>query len=283
MKSPKLLLLALLLLSAMYFYSCGADTIINQIVSNDVAAKDRLDAATTQAKNKYGVNTQLVLIFGKNVKSNGKTDISALSAITNPDSIGAWLYIYRVPGDTASASLRVYTPDPTPGTSDCIELTQFFSVNTIINLIQDSAAKSIVSSTLNLLENSNIGITTSTSVLINSDAALNLANSTSPVIKFNSSYIPSASTQNGSTFFSSGTNQSRNMFLIPAAGALHLPTYITNLIGFPNDLWVVNFRKTDSSNQLQTMTLGTVVTSGATMAVPAIVTSPVINLSSSAQ
>ena len=73
--------------SAIMFCSCGENTITN-IVSNEITAKDRLESAITQAKTDYGDSTRLVLIFGKNVNSNGRTEISAITTLTNPDSIG---------------------------------------------------------------------------------------------------------------------------------------------------------------------------------------------------
>src|SRR3970040_2385292 len=87
---------------SIFMFFCGVDeNTITQIFSNEVTAKQRLDSANSQAKRKYGTNTRLILIMGKNVKTNGKTDISTVSAITNPDSIGAWLYVFRVPSDTS--------------------------------------------------------------------------------------------------------------------------------------------------------------------------------------
>jgi hypothetical protein len=278
-KVLKFIVLSAILVSTAFLYtSCGSDNPITQIFSNEVSAKQRLDAANSQAAATYGVNAKLVMIFGKNVKSNGKTDISTFTAITSPDSIGTWLYIYRVPGDTAN--LRVYTPNPIPGTSNCIELTSFFNINEIINLIQDTSARTIVSGALTLLTTSNINITTATGSLIDSDVSLGLANTTNPIIKFDASYNLSASTDNGNAFFSSGTNESTNMFLIPAAGTLDLPTIITELTGFPPDLWIVNYKKTNTSNVPENLILGTVVQSSQIMGIPSLtLTSKVINLS----
>jgi hypothetical protein len=278
MKRYLILALCMLFVTGMVieFSSCGTENVITQIFVNEVAAKDRLDSANAQAKAKYGSQAQLVLIYGKNVKTNGKTDISALSAITSLDSIGAWLYVYRVPTD---ASLRVYTPNPIPGANDCIELTSFFDVNAILTLIPDTSARNIISGALNLVITSNVGITTQTSALINSDSALSLANTQNPVIKFNSSFIPSASTLNGNAFFNAGTSKTINVFLIPAAGTLHLPDFIQNLVGFPLDLWVVNYKKIDSGTQ-QNLILGTVVESNQIMGISALgLSSKVINLS----
>lgn len=267
-----------LLILSVIFNSCSDNNPITQIFSNDVAAKDRLDSANAQAIRKYGPNTKLVLIFGKNVKSNGKTDISTISLITSPDSIGAWMYIYRSPID--STSLKIYTPDPVPGASDCWELTSVFNTNIILNLITDTSARNIVGGALSLLNNSGINITTPTNVLINSDASLSLTNSTNPIIRFDSSFHPGSSSENGNAFFSDGTNQTRNMFLVPAAGTLNLPAYIQNLTGFPNDLWIVNYKKTDSQNRTQNLILGTVVLSNQTMSIPLLnLSSKVINLS----
>lgn len=266
--------------AAFEFSSCGTD-VVTQIFVNEVAAKDRLDMANSQAKAKYGNSTKLALIMGRNVKSNGKTDISALSAITSLDSIGAWLYVYRVPADT---SLRVFTPNPVPGATDCIELTSFFDINTLLTLIPDTSARNIISGALNLVATTNIGISTPTASLINSDEALNLANNTNPVIKFDSSFIPSSSSMNGNAFFSTGTNKTINVFLIPAAGTLHLPEFIRYLTGFPDDLWIVNYKKLDNGGTSQNLILGTVVQSGQIMGFSSFsLQSKVINLSKFAQ
>jgi hypothetical protein len=176
--------------------------------------------------------------------------------------------------------LKIYTPNPLPTASDCIELTAFFNTNTLLNLIQDTSAKNIVAGALALLTTSNINITTSASALIDSDVSLNYANTTNPVIKFDSSYIPDTSSLNGNTFFTTGSNKSINMFLIPAAGTLNLPQFITNLTGFPADMWIVNYKKLNSSNQTENLILGTVVESSQQMGIPLIgITSKVINLS----
>jgi hypothetical protein len=255
--------------------SCGTDNIITQIFSNEVTAKQRLDSANAQAVRKYGANTKLVLIMGRNVKTNGTTDISTLSAVTSPDSIGAWLYIYRVTSDT---SLRVYTPNPIPGANDCIELTALFDYNTLLSLIPDTSARNIISGALNLITQANVNITTQASALIDSDVSLGLANSTSPVIKFNSNYVPDTSYLNGNVFFNTGTSKTINVFLIPAAGTLHLPDYIQNLFGFPADLWIVNYKKTDGGEK--NLILGTVVESNQQMGISSLgLTTKVINLS----
>ncbi len=150
----------------------------------------------------------------------------------------------------------------------------------MLGLIQDTSAKNIISGALNLIITTDLFIATSTPSLLNSDASLNLSYSTSPVIRFDSSFIPASSTLNGSVFFASGTNQKRNMVLMPAAGTLNLPSYITNLTGFPADLWIVQYTKTNASLQTENLILGTVVQSGQMMGVPNIsVQSPVINLS----
>jgi len=273
-----LLILPVIMITAYLFSSCGVSDVVTQIFSNEVAAKDRLDSANAQANRTYGANAKLVLIFGKNVKSNGKTEMSALSAITSLDSIGSWLYVYRT--GTSSNSFKVYTPNPLPGSSSNIELTSIIDFNTILSLIADTSAKNIVSSALGLIANTDLGITTTTVSLVNSDVALGYANTTNPIIKFNSNYTPSASSLNGNSFFSTGTNQTTNMFLIPAAGALHLPDYIQNLVGFPSDLWIVNYKKTDSANLTENLILGTVVQSSQVMGIPNIsLTSKVINIS----
>ena len=268
----------IVILFTLQFSGCG-DTVttITNIISNEISAKERLESAITQAKTDYGDSTKLILIFGKNVNSKGKTEISAITILTNPDSVGMWLYIFRAPGDT---SLKVYTPNPAPTASNCIELTAFFNTGTLLNLIQDTSAKNIVGGALALLTNSGINITTSTSLLIDSDVSLNYANTTSPIIKFDSSFIPAASSLNGNAFFNDGSNKTINMFLIPAAGTLNLPQFITNLTGFPADLWVVNYKKLNSSSQTENLILGTVVESSQQMGIPIIgITSKVINLS----
>src|SRR4030095_7007663 len=263
--------------STIWLSSCGTEEIINSITNNEVAAKDRLDSANAQAKRKYGDSTKLVLIFGKNVKSNGKTDISAVTFLSNPDSIGAWLYVFRAPSDS---SLRVYTPNPLPTATDCIELTALFSTNTMLSLIQDTSARNIVAGALGIITSTNIGITTTGSVLVNSDVLLVYVNASNPVIKFNENYVPDTSSLNGNVFFSSGTNKTINMFLIPAAGTLNLPQFITELTGFPNDLWIVNYKKTNSLNQTENLILGTVVESNQVMGIPSLgITSKAINIS----
>jgi hypothetical protein len=240
-----------------------------------------MSSAVNQAKTTYGDSTNLVLIYGKSVKSNGKTDITIISGITNPDSIGAWLYVFKSPNDN---SLRVYTPNPTPGTTDCIELTALFNINSMIGLIQDTSARNIISGALGFIISSNITITTNQSNLIDSDASLNLANNSNPVIRFNTNFTPDTSSLNGSAFFSTGTNRTINMILIPAAGTLDLPQYVQNLTGFPDDLWIVQYNKVNSLSQSENLILGTVVESGQMMSIPPLgLTSPVINISKYAQ
>ncbi|MBN8585006.1 MAG: hypothetical protein J0M37_07900 [Ignavibacteria bacterium] len=274
-----LFLITVITVISFQFSGCSSDdinTIINNATTTEVTAKERLDSAYAQAIRNHGANTKLVLIMGKNVKANGKTELSLLQAATNPDSIGAWLYIFRAPGDT---SLRIYTPNPLPTATDCIELTALFNTNQLIGLIQDTSARNMVSGALDLIISTNIFIATSTSTLLNSDASINLAASTNPIIKFDESFIPDTSSLNGNVFFSTGTNQTRNMILMPAAGTLNLPAYITNLTGFPADLWIVQYKKTNSLNQSENLILGTVVQSGQMMGVPIGIQSPVINLS----
>ena len=280
----KRLILPLFLITAItimsfQFSACSSDdinTIINNATTTEVTAKERLDSAYAQAIRNHGANTKLILIMGKNVKANGKTELSLLQAATNPDSIGAWLYVFRAPGDT---SLRIYTPNPLPTATDCIELTALFNTNQLIGLIQDTSARNMISGALDLIISSNIFIATSTSTLLNSDASINLAATTNPIIKFDESFIPDTSSLNGNAFFSTGSNQTRNMILMPAAGTLNLPVYITNLTGFPADLWIVQYKKTNSLNQSESLILGTVVQSGQIMGVPIGIQSPVINLS----
>jgi len=253
MPTKKIILASLLtcsIIGLFIFSSCSSNNNpITQIFSNELTAKQRLDSANAEATRQYGSHTKLVLIFGKNVKSDGKTDISTLTAITSPDSIGAWLYIYR---DTTN-NLRVYTPDPVPGASDCIELTALFNVNTIISLIQDTSAKNIISGVMNVITTSNVSITTPVDSLIDSDASLNLANTTNPVLKLDENNVPSLDSLNGSVFFSSGSNQTINMFL--------MPSFSVPLLGLPPDLWVVNYKKTDTNNNSQNLVLATVVES----------------------
>lgn len=266
------------LLLIIVFSSCNNEitNVINTITTTEVTAKDRLDSANAQATRKYGVSTMLVMIFGRNVNDNGKTVLSPITAVSNPDTIGAWLYIYRVPSDT---SLRVYTPNPLPTANDCIELTAFFNTNQLIGLIQDTSARNIVSGALNIITSANVGITTPASSLVNSDVSLGYANSSNPLIKFNSSFIPDTSSLNGNVFFSTGSNKSRNMVLIPAAGTLNLPAYISNLTGFPADLWIVQYKKTNAASQQENLILGTVVVSTQLMGVPIGIQSRAINLS----
>jgi hypothetical protein len=262
---------------AIFFASCGSEEIINNIVSNEVTAKERLNSAIADAHSSYGDTTNLVLIFGKNVQPNGTTELSALTAITNPDSIGAWLYIFKSPTDT---TLRVYTPNPLPTSNGCIELTAFFNINSLLGLIQDTSARNIVSGALDIILTSNITISTQTGNLVDSDVSMGYANNTNPIIKFNANYVPDTSSLNGNTFMATGTNQSRNMFLIPAAGTLYLPNFITQLTDFPNDLWIVNYKKTNASMQTENLILGTVVESNQNMSIPLLgLYSKVINIS----
>ena len=268
-----------LLLTATMFSACSNNVITN-LISNPVTAKDRLDSANTQSSRKYP-GSNLVMIFGKNVTATGPnagtTDISALSVLSDPNNIGAWIYVYKVPG---TANFAVYTPNPTPGATDCIELTSLFSTSTVLGLIRDTSAANIVGSAIQLFTNSNINITTSNSVLLNSEVALELAKSSDPVIKFNSSFTPSPSNVNGNAFLSTGSNSTVNMFLIPAAGALHLPDYISNLAGFPPDIWIVNFSKTNTAGASETLTMGTVSQQAQVMGITGLtLTSKAINLS----
>jgi hypothetical protein len=71
------------------------------------------------------------------------------------------------------------------------------------------------------------------------------------------------------------------MFLIPALGTLNIPAYINNLFGFPQDLWVTNFKKLDSVSVTQNLIIGTVVRSDQSMNIPAPlnITSKAINIS----
>lgn len=264
-------------------YSCSDTTtnIINDLVSNKITAKERLDSAYAQAQRKYSPSTELVMIFGKNVlfegTDKGKTDITLTSGITDPNNIGAWLYIFKKPGTT---DLAVYTPNPIPGTRDCIELTTLFNTNTILALIADTSAKNIVSGALSLITNSNFKISTKKDSLLNSDAAYDYSFSYNPVIKFDASFLPSSSTFNGNAFFSqSGTNKTVNMFLIPGLGTLNLPAYISSLTGFPQDLWIVNY-KLESGGSVKNFIAGTVVKSDQNMGISVLgILSKVINIS----
>jgi len=269
----------ILFATVIFFSSCSDDitNIIKTVTSNEVTAKDRLDSAIAQAKRNYGDSTALVLILGKNVKSNGKTELSVISAITDPDSIGAWMYIFRAPGDT---SLRIYTPNPLPTAHDCIELTALFNTNMMLSLIQDTSARNIVAGALQIITTTNVKVTTPIPNLVNSDVTLGYANTTNPIIKFNSNYIPDTSSLNGNAFFATGTNQTRNMMLIPTTGTLNLPAFITGLTGFPPDMWIVNYKKINSLSQTENLILGTVVESNQNMTIPLIgLTSKVINIS----
>ena len=163
--------------------------------------------------------------------------------------------------------MAIYTPNPLPGARDCIELTSFFSTNTIISLIADTSARNIVSGALSMITQSNFKISTNRTNLVNSDVAFGYSYSSNPIIKFNSSWIPSASTYNGSAFLGqTGTDKTVNMFLIPGLGTLNLPAYITSLTGFPQDLWIVNY-KLNSGSTPQNFIAGTVVESNQNMGI----------------
>ncbi len=286
-KMKNTILIILVLFTITLLSGCdNATNVIHDIISNKVSAKDRLDSANAQASRKYGVNSKLVLVLGQNViysgTDMGKTDISIISGISDPNSLGAWIYVYKKSG---TDSLAVFTPDPTPGARNCIELTKIFNINTLISLIPDTSAKNIVSGAISLINNSNFNITTQSSALLDSYDALTLGNTSSPVIKFNSSFVPSASYVNGNSFFSAdtiGTTRTVNMFLIPALGTLNLPNYITTLLGFPPDLWVVNYKKSAGS-LTSNLIVGTTVQSSQIMQIPLLsLTSKAINISSNA-
>jgi len=274
------LILSFVLTLSMQLSSCNTADVIQDILYNRVTAKDRLDSSKAQAERKYGPSAQLVLILGQNViydgNDKGRTDISIVQAISDPNNLGAWIYVYKKPG---TDTLAVYTPDPTPGSRNCIELTKIFSINTILGLIADTSARNIVSGAISLINNSSFKIVTSSNALVDSDSSINYANASNPVIKFNSSFVPSASTLNGNSFFSgTSSNKTVNMFLIPAAGTLNLPNFITGLLGFPNDLWVVNYKKTVNS-ATENLIMGTVVEKNMFMSIPFLITSKAINLS----
>jgi hypothetical protein len=270
------------ILFAFFLSSCNnAVDVINDIVYNKVTVKDRLDSAKAQANRKYGPSSQLVLVLGQNViydgTDKGRTDISIITSVSDPNLLGAWIYVFKKPG---TDTLAVYTPDPTPGARNCIELTKYFNMSTILSLIADTSARNIVSGAISLINNSSFKIVTSTSALMDSDSSLYYANNSNPVIKFNSSFTPSSSTLNGTGFFTGTyTNKTVNMFLIPAAGTLNLPNFITSLLGFPNDLWVVNYKKT-AGMTTENLILGTVVEGSQTMGISLLgLTSKAINLS----
>ncbi len=282
MKIKSIIAVIALVIISVSLYSCSDNAVntINDIVSNKVTAKDRLDSAYAQAQRKYSPSTQLVLLFGKNVLYDGtdagKTDISITTGISDPNNLGAWLYIFKKPG---TDTLAVYTPNPVPGARDCIELTALFSTNTIINLIADTSARNIVSGALSMITNSSFHISTNRTNLVNSDVAYGYSYSSNPIIKFNSTWIPSASTNNGSTFFGqTGTDKTVNMFLVPGLGTLNLPAYISNLTGFPQDLWVINYKQT-SGGVTQSFIAGTVVESTQMMGITGLLTSRAINIS----
>ena len=281
-----LLIVASFLITLNIISCSNTSNIISDIISNNVTAKDRLDSAYAQVTRKYGSNAELVLILGRNVlfegTDMGKTDISIITALSDPNTLGAWMYIFKKPN---TDTLAVYTPDPIPGERDCIELTSFFNINTILDLIADTSAANIISGAIQLVNNSNFNITTSTANLIDSDVSLNYANTTNPVIKFNSSFIPDSSSTNGDRFFSVDTTNSVktvNMFLLPGLGTLNLPQYITSLVGFPADVWVVNYKKSFPNNDVHNLILGSVVEPNQLMGInfpPLSFQSRVINLS----
>ena len=272
-----ILVLGLISLS---LWSCNSENVITQIFSNEITAKDRLDSANAQSKRDYGDTTDMVMIYGRNVTVEGKTDLTALTILTsgNLDSIGTWVYVYK---SGSTSSFRLYAPDPIPGQTDCVNLTQFFNPLDLLSLISDTSAANIIRGALDLIISSNIKITTPPGLLIDSDQALQLANTESQIIKFNSSFTPSISSTNGNIFFQTGTNKKINVFLIPAAGTLNLPVYITQLVSFPADLWIVNYTKTNTSGQTENMVLATVVQSNQSMGLTSIpgFSSRVINLS----
>jgi hypothetical protein len=279
----KIFIPVLMLLVSLSFYSCSdtATNVINDIISNKVTAKDRLDSAFAQAQRKYSPSVKLVMVFGKNVLFDGadvgKTDITGLTILSDPNNIGAWLYIFKKPG---TDTLAVYTPNPTPGARDCIELTSLFNLNTILGLIADTSARNIISGTLAKINETNFFISTSSSEIVNSDVAYGYSYSSNPVIKFNASYIPTQSTNNGQSFFTTGTSKTVNMFLIPALGTLNLPAYISGLLNFPSDLWVVNYKRTNNST-VENYISATVTKSSQNMSIiiPPAFTSKAINLS----
>jgi hypothetical protein len=167
MKLISKLFLLVLITASLYSCNNNAVNVINDIIANKITAKDRLDSANAQAQRKYSPSTQLVMIFGKNVLYDGtdagKTDISITTGLSDPNTLGAWLYIFKKPG---TDTLAVYTPNPLPGARDCIELTSLFSTGTIINLIADTSARNIVSGSLSLITSSNFHISTSRATVL---------------------------------------------------------------------------------------------------------------------
>lgn len=279
-KSKFLSILILLSGFVIFWQGCSSDSILTQIFSNDITALERLDSANAQAKREYGDSTDLVMIYGRNVNTDGKAEMSAIDILINGnlDSVGTWVYAFK---SGSNSSFRLYSPDPVPGQTDCINLTQFFNPLDLLDLIADTSAANIIEGALELVINSNLKITTPPNELIDSDAAVNLANTESQIIKFNSNFDPTISTTNGNLFFQTGTNKKVNVFLIPAAGTLNLPNFIQELFGFPDDLWIVNYTKTNTQGNTENMILATVVTSNQTMGLSSIsgFNSRVINLS----
>lgn len=278
--------LAVCILSMIQLTSCDKSNpidIVQDIVYNKVTAKDRIDSAYAQATRKYGNNTKLVLILGRNViysgTDAGRTDISITTAASDPNSLGAWIYVFKKPN---TDTLAVYTPDPTPGERDCIELTSIFNINTLLSLIPDTSARNIIQGTIQLVNSIGFEITTPTASLINSDAAFNLSYSTNPIIKFDNLFATAISTTNGDKFFNqdiTNATKSVNMFLIPGLGTLNLPNFVQNLTGFPPDLWVVNYKKLYTDNTEKNLILGTVVQNSQIMNILTLISSKVINLS----
>ena len=65
-----------LLLSVLMITGCDDSGIVTPVITTtEVSAKERLDSANSQSTAAYGAGTRLVLIFGKTVKANGKTDL----------------------------------------------------------------------------------------------------------------------------------------------------------------------------------------------------------------
>jgi hypothetical protein len=267
-----IIILPILFLSTFLFSSCDDSGILNPAVPTHIGATDRLPATNSQVAAEYGANTKLVMIFGRNVNSDGTTDVSKLTLpTTSLDSIGAWIYVYRP--DSLTPVFKLFTPNPDSTQSNCIELTSAFTINSFVGLITDTSARSRISNSLLTTVTLNIGITTPTAALLNSTTSIYLSDTVNPLIKFDSVYHTSPSTYTGNVFNNTGSNKTQNMFLIPASGTLNMTTFIPTMTGYPPDIWIVNFSKLDNNNVLQNLVIGTIVQSNQSMIIPGVVTS----------
>ncbi len=275
-----LALLPLIITITIILSSCDdAGVILAPKYIANVTAEDRLAAADSVAMAKYGANIKLVMIFARNMNSDGTANIiPTTTTATSMDSIGTWLYVFRT--DPVNPVFKVFTPDPSTTSLSCIEITSAFNVNSFVALIIDTSARNTIANALLTSATLNIGITTPNASLINSNVSMLMSDTCFPVIKYNASYTASMSIVNGNVFNNTGSNKTANMFLIPAVGALSLGQRIPSMTGFPSDLWIVNFTKFDN-NTTQNLVLGTVVQSNQTMVTNA-VSGKVINLSKDA-